>query len=121
MEPNDIIKRCPMCRNVFTLRDVVEHADIRPIGMTFEEGDFANNAYYFNHTCPGCGSTFAIPVEQFLKLIDEEIPAEVLAGTASCEHHCRKVTDLSACSQPCHYAPFRRFLINRLLPRAAHG
>lgn len=110
-----VVKRCPMCARPFTLGDVLSHPDVRPIGMAFLGGE---NLYYFNHVCPGCGSTFTLPIELFLPLVAEPVPKESLEATSACERHCRRVTDLARCAQPCRYAPFRRFLIERLVPRA---
>lgn len=112
----EVVKQCPMCAHPFTLGDVMAHPEVKPIGMAFL-GEV--NQYFFNHVCAGCGSTFTIPVEAFLALIQEPVPAQALVGTSRCEHHCRRVTDLQRCAQPCRYAPFRRFLLERLLPRPA--
>ncbi len=114
------MKVCTLCRAPLTLNALLTSADIRPIGMAFEPGDFANNCYYFNHECPGCGTTLLVPVERFLHLIPEDIPEAVLDGTEHCERHCRRVKDLKACHQPCHYAPFRRFLLDRLIQRRSN-
>jgi len=113
----EVVKQCPLCRRDFTLEEVLESAEVKPIGMAFEPGSFEHNVYYFNHHCPGCGSTFVIPVERFIALIEEYISPEVLDGTAGCDQHCRRLDDLEACNEPCYYAPFRRFLLNRLLQR----
>lgn len=111
-----VVNQCPMCARPLTLGDVLSHPEVKPIGMAFLGGE---NLYYFNHVCAGCGSTFTVPVELFLPLLPERVPPESLESTSSCERHCRRVKDLERCSQPCRYAPFRRFLIDRLVPRTA--
>lgn len=116
---SQVVKQCPKCHRGFTLQEVLDSAEIQPIGMAFEPGAFENNLYYFNHGCPGCGSTFVLPVEQFVPYILEEIPPSVLDGSSACERHCRKLRDLEACGQPCFYAPFHRFLLERLVKQRA--
>lgn len=110
-EPRGTHKTCPGCGTAFTLRQVLESPDIEPIGMQLEDSDHAWNFYYFNHRCPTCGSTFLIPVLDFLPLISEPVPDLALNGTESCERHCTRIDDLAECSAPCRYAPFRRFLL----------
>ncbi len=105
-------KTCPGCGTPFTLQQILECAEVEPIGMQLEDDDPAWNYYYFNHRCPSCGSTFLIPVTDFAPWIPEPVPGPVLAGTESCERHCTRIDDLSACTAPCRYAPFRRFLLH---------
>lgn len=108
---------CSGCRAQFTLEDFVRHADIEPIGMQFIDTDMKWNMFYFNHTCANCGSTILLPVSDFLPFIDETIPESVLTGTDVCERHCTDIRDLQECTQECHYAPFRRFLLKMLSAR----
>ena len=111
-------KTCTGCKMEFTLEDILQKAEIIPQGMQIEDDDMNWNMFYFNHECAGCGSTFLIPVSEFLALIDEPIPSTLRAGTDLCEQHCTSLKDLSACSQDCRYAPFRRFLIKMLNEKA---
>ncbi|GAB4319683.1 MAG: hypothetical protein Kow0074_09430 [Candidatus Zixiibacteriota bacterium] len=112
---------CSGCHAHFTLEEFVEHADIEPIGMQFVDAEMKWNMFYFNHTCPACGSTILLPVTDFLPFIDETIPETVLAGTDTCERHCMSIADLRGCSQECHYAPFRRFLLKMLSDRRSRA
>lgn len=112
----DIIKVCPGCGTAFTLHDLIQHPEIVPLGMQFEDGGFFLNVFYFNHDRAGCGSTFVVPAKAFLPLITEPVPESNLAGTEACGNHCLSVGDLSGCNAPCRYAPFRRFLL-RILKR----
>ncbi len=104
------IKQCPYCRIWFTLRDFFEDPEIKPLGMTFEEGDLSCNLYFFNHTFDGCGTTFTLKVEVLEKLLRDTDPKEILAGSENCEVHCSNLNDLEECHQECKYAPYRRLL-----------
>ncbi|MFN8177610.1 MAG: hypothetical protein U0167_06775 [bacterium] len=110
-DPREPTKTCPGCGSVFTLQQILSSPDIEPIGMQFIDPDNANNMYYFNHQCPSCGSTFVVPVNVFLPFIAEPVPDRALTGTEVCERHCLRIDDLNQCHAPCHYAPFRRFLL----------
>ena len=103
---------------VFSLRALLESPEVAPIGMQIEDTDHAWNYYYFNHECPSCGSTFTIPVLDFLPFISEPVPDLVLTGTETCQRHCMKIGDLMECHNACRYAPFRRFLLNLRRERA---
>lgn len=105
------VKQCPGCAATFALNDFMGNPEIDAIGMQFEDAELKNNLYYFNHECPACGSTFVVSVLEFLPLIEETVPEEVLAGLEPCEGHCTRIDDLAACGAPCRYAPFRRFLL----------
>lgn len=104
-------RRCPGCSALFTLEDLLRSPDIRPIGMLIETNDHSLNHYYFNHTCPSCGSTFVVPILDFLPLIREVVPERIMTGSDACEGRCTRIDDLAGCSAPCRYAPFRRFLL----------
>lgn len=108
---NKPLKRCPGCGDEFGLSDFIDNPSLQAIGMQFEDTDFENNLYYFNHECPHCGSTMVVSVLAFLPLIDEPIPEDILAGRERCEGHCMRIDDLAACQSACKYAPFRRFLL----------
>ena len=114
-----IVKTCPSCGPPFTLRDLISLPEIAPLGMQFETGDPDSNVFYFNHNRPGCGSTFVVPVMEFLPLITEPIPDSILTGSEKCGHHCLSIDDLSICQAPCKYAPFRRFLVGIRMRTAA--
>jgi hypothetical protein len=108
------IKQCPNCGEWFSLQDVLENPEIEPLGMSFENADSELNVYYFRHTSERCGTSFVIPVYEFAGLVREPMHANILRGTTECESHCTSVDDLSACSQQCLYAPFRRLLLSML-------
>jgi hypothetical protein len=102
---------CPSCHENFDLAHLAENREVEPIGMQFEDTDQHYNYYHFNHVCDRCGTTFLLPVLEFLPLIQEPVPNLVLAGTEDCERHCYDIKDLRTCDQPCMYAPFRRHLL----------
>ena len=105
-------KVCPGCGRVFSLLELVESPELRPIGMQFIDEELTHNVYYFSHICPDCGTTFVVSVSVFVPLINEPIPPDSLAGTEECDAHCIAIEDLALCSKPCRYAPFRRFLLH---------
>ena len=97
--------------------DIIESPLIQPVGMLCEDQDSGNHLYYFNHLRERCGTTFTIPARDFLGLIEEPIPREVLTGSARCERHCLSIEDLSECQEECAYAPLRRFLLSMMAER----
>ena len=105
------VKQCPGCPATFALNDFMGNPELNAIGMQFEDADLEYNMYYFNHECPNCGSTLVVSVLEFLPLIEEPVPEEVLTGLEPCEGHCMRIEDLANCGAPCRYAPFRRFLL----------
>ncbi len=109
-----VVRTCPKCKATLTLQQALTGPELRPIGMAFHSGDPTNNAYYFNHTC---GSTLVLPVKIFAPFLPERVSEKIRAGSARCEKHCLHVTDLQTCGQACYFAPYRRFLVEYLLPR----
>ena len=105
-------KTCPGCGRVFTLQHLIDSPDIEPVGMQFVDPELAENMYFFNHICPGCGSTFVVSVIEFMPLIKEPIPDADLNGAEVCKEHCTRLDDLAICQSGCRYAPFRRFLLS---------
>jgi hypothetical protein len=103
--------KCPNCGETFEIAAIAAHPQVEPIGMQLEDTDHRYNYYYFNHVCDHCGTTFLVPVLDFLPLITEPVPDLALHGTETCERHCLDVRDLKLCNQPCMYAPFRRHLL----------
>jgi hypothetical protein len=58
-------------------------------------------------------------VEHFRQFITESIPEAVLTLEPGCEGHCVNIQDLSDCRRECHFAPFRRFLLEMLAAKKA--
>jgi len=106
------VKQCPGCGACLTLQQIRDCDDIRPLGMQVIGPGLKGGVAYFNHTRPGCGTTFVVPVIELIPLITEPIPDAILTGTESCERHCLTLADLGECGQPCLYAPFRRLIIS---------
>lgn len=115
--PSEKIKQCPYCQTWFSSEDLIENQDIVPIGMKLNDEDLSLNFFFFNHLNPDCKTTFTIHVDEFKSYIDEFIPEENNAGKESCEGHCTNLDDLYPCSQRCHWAPFRQFLLSILKKR----
>jgi hypothetical protein len=115
--PSDCAKQCS-CGASFTRKDLIQLRSLTPVGMLHLSGDpVAKTMYCFTHTRWSCRTTFALPVETFRDEIGEEIPRKCLAGTASCRDHCSKIEDLQLCDSECTLAPYRRFLLERLVRR----
>lgn len=113
------VKDCPLCRERFSRSDLIRSPAIAPIGMLHSppfRGEPAKTLYFFNHVPDTCGTTFTTHVQLFAELIGP-VTAPLLHGTDDCEDHCSRLEDLGACNQQCANAPYRRFLIERLVPR----
>ncbi len=111
-------KKCPTCGTAFTRRDLIEARSLTPIGMLHLKGAPASSAVYcFTHTRWACRTTFGLPVVAFRDEITEPIPRAFLNGTDGCGGHCARIEDLEECDNACALAPYRRFLLERLVPR----
>ena len=116
--PAPVAKKCPTCGAAFTQRDLLKSPSITPIGMLHIEGEPASTAIYcFTHTRWSCRTTFGMPVTAFRAEIAEQIPTACLTGGDTCGGHCARVEDLAECESACTLAPYRRFLLERLVPR----
>lgn len=110
-------KQCS-CGARFTRDDLLHLRALTPIGMLNLDGDsVASTVYCFTHTRWACRTTFGLPVETFRDEISEKIPETCLAGTEACGGHCTNIEDLELCENECSLAPYRRFLMERLVPR----
>ena len=110
-------KQCS-CGARFTRDDLIHLRSLTPVGMLHMQGDPADKTIYcFTHTRWSCRTTFGLPVETFRDEIREPIPENLLAGSASCAGHCAKIEDLQLCDNECALAPYRRFLVQRLVRR----
>ena len=77
----------------------------------------AKTIYCFTHTRWSCRTTFGLPVGIFRRDLRETIPRRCRVGTRECAGHCSKIEDLELCDNECALAPYRRFLLKRLLLR----
>lgn len=113
---SSIVKQCPMCARRFSAADLLQDLSVEVIGMmTLVEPGGNASYFFFNHNCPGCGTSFVISTEHFAEFITEQAPAELLAGGPVCQGHCTQLDDLTVCDAVCANAPLRRFLVNVLL------
>jgi len=109
-------KRCSCQTSWANRRDFILDPDVDPIGISLSPDLSSSHAFFFfNHSA--CKTTLVIDSEDFADLITEPIPARVKAESDGCEGHCAKKKDLENCSAECRNAPFRRFFIERILPR----
>ena len=107
-------KSCSCGVTWLTRESFIRDADVTPIGITFFKGE-PRVYYFFNHV--ECESTLAIHVEEFADLIEEPIPPSNLASVSNCPGLCRTIEELEACDLECQNAPFRRFLLERLMEK----
>ncbi len=106
------------CGQAFSRKDLIKSRSLTPIGMLHLTGEDPDTTMFcFTHTRWSCRTTFGLPVVAFRDEIHEPIPEECLAGTPSCQGHCTKLDDLEDCRNECRLAPYRRFLLHRLVPR----
>ena len=105
-------KQCPLCRKWLSSDEVIKNPEIKPLGMAYLEDENNTAFYYFQHSVPGCGSTFLIDIKDFGPFMEEDIPQVSLMASKHCEGHCVDLYDLSTCRNECYYAPFRRFILN---------
>lgn len=103
-------KQCPYCKATLTLDQLVNDPQSRLIGMSFVEDSIEWVFYFYQHDVGNCGTSFVVRAEEFAPYIEEAIPSAKLALRECCEQHCVNIEDLSHCQQPCHFAPFRRFM-----------
>lgn len=115
--PHAIAKRCPLCATAFSLRALVESPEVQPMGLTMIDEDPEVSVFYFNHLPSKCMTTFALPISAFTSLIRERVPTKCHAYTEVCEGHCQDRDDHALCSQDCRNAPYRRFMVDVLMPR----
>ena len=106
------------CGTPFSRTDLIKLKSLTPIGMMHLEGEDPDTTMFcFTHTRWSCRTTFGLPVKTFRAEIREPIPEQCLSGTGSCGGHCTKLEDLEICENECRLAPYRRFLLERLVPR----
>lgn len=107
-------KRCSCGRTWASRESFIRDTDVKPIGITFAEKQL-DVFYFFNHI--NCMSTLAVKVEEFMDLIEEPIPSIDSSGAGECPKCCSSLEDVEACNHKCPNAPFRRFLVERLMKR----
>ncbi|RJP71985.1 MAG: hypothetical protein C4532_06830 [Candidatus Abyssobacteria bacterium SURF_17] len=96
--------------------DFLRDSEIQPIGITFmPKNDHVRLYFFFTHSA--CRTTLAVNAKEFEDLLEEPIPSKTLTGTKDCPLHCTNIEDLEMCTLECRNAPYRRFLIDRLLKR----
>lgn len=117
--PETIVKVCPCCSANFTAIELAQDPAIQVIGMSFIEDSIEEAYYFFQHETTECGSSFMVSVDAFESLIPEPIPCAKLALRACCEEHCVSVKDLAECKNECHFAPYRRFMLQMMKQKGA--
>ena len=106
-----ILKECPKCGMQICKSDIFELHELKPIGMALHSETLERAYYYFVHEIEECGTTFVLPIVDFIDCIEEHVPEKLNAGTQNCPGHCLAIDDLSTCQNECSHAPFRRLLM----------
>ncbi len=120
MEANEkVFKECPACGLGFSLQDIIHDPTIRPLGLTAESSDPETTVYVFDHSIPGCKTTFMIPAIKFIPIIDEPIPDEIRIDRPDCESRCTNIDDWLECQTECFHAPFQRLLLRMVREKRA--
>jgi hypothetical protein len=104
---------------VFSASALLADLEVQAVGMMRASDGPDESVYFFNHNCPGCGTSFTVSILDFAEFIVEEMPEANLDGTPACKGHCNRIADLSLCNAPCSNAPYRRFLVNVLINKSA--
>ncbi len=112
------MKTCPTCGQVFSLEDLLSNPLVVPLGMTSDEQDKPEMLYYFTHEIPECGTTFTVPAAGFSSVINQSIPENSMRGYSVCPGHCARINEFRLCQNECHWAPYRRLLLEMVRRRA---
>ena len=113
---NPFFKQCPSCHEWFSRRAILMNPEIKPIGMSVNPNNPDLSLFFFEHDNGKCGTSFTIPVKEFLPVIEEPLE-ENLMGRANCPGLCTHLDELSECHSKCLYAPFRRLVLTMLETR----
>jgi len=111
-------KHCPACGQRWVLRDdLLVDPEVLVVGYQAFIGEDMAGFFLFNHA--RCGTTMAIPPEDFASLYNGPIFTERLDDHPECPDYCLKVDDLRACQLECECAYVREILqVVRSWPKA---
>ena len=107
-------KKCKTCDTWFSLEEIINDPDIKPIGMAYLEGEKPEAFYFFHHDVKHCGSSFLIKVDEFKSFITVDIPMINLMHSDQCDGYCVEIEEIRSCDKQCRYAPYRQFLLKML-------
>lgn len=103
---------CGSCRRTWTSLDAfVCDPAVRLLGLQALVTKPEFNLLVFEHRC---GSSISILARRLRHLLPEpevEPPPELMFGTEPCPGHCRRLSDLEACDNPCANARDRRLTL----------
>ena len=109
--------QCPYCKAWLSSREIIEDESVEPMGLRLGDDDIEWNYYFFRHRTADCGTTFTMNAEEFDSFLTEPVPNKIRTGQDNCEGLCITMKDHEECSQECHWAPYRRFLIRMMKNR----
>lgn len=103
---------CGACRRTWPNWDAfVRDPAVRLLGLQALITKPEFNLLVFEHRCGSSISILARRIRHLLPRHEAERPAELLYGTEICHGHCRFLSDLEACENPCVNARDRRLIL----------
>jgi len=96
--------------------DFVDSPDIKIIGYQACFDDPHEGLFLFNHIVKDCGSTLALPVDQFLDMYTGPIYLELRKGAGPCRGLCLDDHNFEKCQAECRMAHIR-VILNSLQSR----
>lgn len=111
MNTSQAFKKCPGCDGVWQTRDAF--LNDQALSLNGYKADFECLEYglfFFTHMTPGCRSTLAIEVLDFLDMYSGEIHPERRTGEADCPGYCMDKDQLERCDAICECAFVREIM-----------
>lgn len=104
-------KECPDCGHVWDTReDFLADTQLELIGYRADLVDLIGGRLFAVHKVPGCFSTLTVSLAAFWDLQRGAGHSERLEGDEQCPGHCRDVSDLATCDNPCDCAHAREIV-----------
>ncbi len=104
-------KICPMCSNHWEmLEDFLSDHELELSGYQVSFIDLKGGLFYFSHTKPGCGTTLAIPVNEFTGLSNRPMLASQGKQSKCCPELCVRKNDLEPCPVECECSWVREIM-----------
>jgi hypothetical protein len=106
-----MFKKCSSCGKEWGERQsFIEDPGIVLNGYQFSYEELREGIFLFTHVIPTCGTTLAIPANQFLDLYAGEIFEERKTYTDECPAHCFNSSHLGRCPNKCECAYVREVM-----------
>ncbi|MBE0660204.1 MAG: hypothetical protein IH602_21100 [Bryobacteraceae bacterium] len=103
---------CGSCRRTWSSWDAfVRDPAVRLLGLQALVTKPEFNLLVFEHRCGSSISILARRLRQLLPEPEPQPPATLMFGTEPCPGHCRRLSDLEACDNPCANARDRQLIL----------